>query len=139
MYKWFLNTPNILCNFHIGFNDNLSTSLALIEIVDNILKDLEEGKLVAELFLDHSKAFDTIDHDILLDKLQHYGIRGQPYDWFRSYLDNRQQFTMWSQLGMCKSCGVWLKYTEMYGLICVRVPRKCKSCRGWLRYMEMCV
>ncbi len=97
MYKRlisFLNTHNILYNYQFGFRENHSTSLALIEIVDNILKAMEEGKLVAGIFLDLSKVFDTIDHVILLDKLQHYGILGQPHDWFRSYLDNRQQFTI---------------------------------------------
>ncbi len=87
MYKrliTFLNTHNILYNYQFGFREKHSTSLALIEIVDNILKDMEEGKLVAGIFLNLSKAFDTIDHDILLDKLQHYGIREQPHDWFRS-------------------------------------------------------
>ncbi len=79
MYKrliTFFNTHNILYNYQFGFRENHSTSLALVEIVDNILKDMEEGKLVAGIFLDVSKAFDTIDQDILLDKLQHYGKRG---------------------------------------------------------------
>ncbi len=80
MYKrliTFLNTHNILHNYQFGFHENHSTSLALIEIVDNILKAMEEGKLVAGILFDLSKAFDTIDHEIMLDKLQHYGIWGQ--------------------------------------------------------------
>ncbi len=92
MYKrliTFLNTHNILYNYQFGFRENHSTSLALIEIVDNILKDMEEGKLVAGIFLYRSKALDTNDHEILLDKLQHYRIQWQLHDWFRSYLDNR--------------------------------------------------
>ncbi len=72
MYKrliTFLNTHNILYNYQFGFCKKHSTSLAIIEIVGNILKDMEERKLVAGIFLDLSKAFDTIDHGILLDKL----------------------------------------------------------------------
>ncbi len=61
----FLNTHNILYNYLFGFHENHSTSLALIEIVDNILKDFEERKIVAESFVDLSKTFDTIDHDIM--------------------------------------------------------------------------
>ncbi len=81
MYKrliTFLNNHNILYNYQFSLRENYSTSVALIEIVDNILKDMEEGKLVAGIFMELSKAFDTFDHDILLDKLQHYGIWGQP-------------------------------------------------------------
>ena len=96
MYKRvinFLNRHKILYEFQFGFRQNHSTSLALIEIVDNILEDLQNGKYVAGIYLDLSKAFDTVDHKILLNKLNHYGIRGTVLDWFSSYLENRQQFT----------------------------------------------
>ncbi len=96
MYKRliiFLNKNKILYEYQFGFRENYSTSMALIEIVDNILKDLEAGKYVAGIYLDLSKAFDTVDHKILLHKLNHYGIRGQTLNWLKSYLSNRQQFT----------------------------------------------
>ncbi len=67
--------------------------MALIEIVDNILKDLEAGKYVTGIYLDLSKAFDTVDHEISLHKLNHYRIRCQTLNWFESYLSNRQHFT----------------------------------------------
>ncbi len=67
--------------------------MALIEIVHNIFEDLEKGKYKAGIYLDRSKAFDTVDHEILLEKLNHYGIRGQTLTWFKSYLNDRQQFT----------------------------------------------
>ncbi len=67
--------------------------MACIEIVDNILEDLEKGKYIAGIYLDLSKAFDTVDHEIRLEKLNHYGIRGQTLTWFKNYLNDRQQFT----------------------------------------------
>ncbi len=67
--------------------------MTLIEIVDNILKDMEKGKHVTGIYLDFSKAFDTIDHEILLHKLNHYGIREKGLKWFESNLSSRQQFT----------------------------------------------
>jgi len=73
---------------------NHSTTLALIEIIDNILTDLEEGNYVAGLYIDLSKAFDTVDHNILIKKLQFCGIRGQASKWFESYLSERKQFTI---------------------------------------------
>ena len=66
---------------------------ALTEIIDNILQDIENGNHVTRVYLDLSKAFNTIDHDMLLSKLRHNEIRGQELKWFERYLSNRKQFT----------------------------------------------
>ena len=91
LYKFF-EDHNLLFETQFGFRKKHSTTLALIEITDNILKDLEEGMHTAGIFIDFKKAFDTVDHNILFSKLEHYGIRGQALDWLKSYLSNRQQF-----------------------------------------------
>ena len=57
-----------------------------------IREALDNGKFACGIFIDLQKAFDTVDHHILLKKLEHYGIRGIANNWFRSYLTNRQQF-----------------------------------------------
>ena len=90
----FLNENNILYKYQFGFRANHSTIQAVTEIVDNLLYEIDSGKLTAGIYLDLSKAFDTVDHEILLAKLQHYRIKGGALDWFRSYLTNRQQFTV---------------------------------------------
>ncbi len=72
MYKriiLFLNKHKILYKYQFGFRHNHSISMALIKIVDNILEDLEKGKYIVGIYIDFSKAFDTVDHQILLDKL----------------------------------------------------------------------
>ncbi len=61
-----------------------STPLANIEIVENIREEILKGKFVLGAYLDFSKVFDTINHDILLHKLEHVGIRGTPLNWFKS-------------------------------------------------------
>ena len=72
----FLTEHNILSMNQFGFRKNYSTFLALMDLVDNISKNIDEGNYSIGIFLDLSKAFDTIDHTILLDKLCRYGIRG---------------------------------------------------------------
>jgi hypothetical protein len=89
----FLNKHKILFEYQFGFREKYSTTLAITEIIENLLDELEKGNLVAGIYLDLSKAFDTVDHDILLKKLWHYGIRGIPLQWFNSYLKDRKQYT----------------------------------------------
>ena len=60
--------------------------------MDYIYKSLDEGKFVIVILVDLKKAFDTVKHDILLDKLEDYGIRGNTLKWFISYLEDRKQF-----------------------------------------------
>ena len=90
----FLNEHEILYEYQFGFRESYSTTLAITEIVENLLTELQNGKLVAGIYLDLSKAFDTVDHNILLDKLEHYRIRGNPLQWFKSCLQNRLRYTV---------------------------------------------
>ena len=80
-------------DFKFGFRKNHITTLALVEATDEIYQWLDEGSYVAGFFVDLQKAFDTVDHVILLEKMCHYGIRGLLHDWFKSYLSGRTQFT----------------------------------------------
>ena len=89
----YLQVNNILYRYQFGFRRNHSTTAALIEVLDNIYQNLDNHNKVLGIYLDLSKAFDTVDHEILLYKLYNYGVRGRAYDWFKSYLTNRCQFT----------------------------------------------
>ena len=66
--------------------------MAILKLLDNIIDSLDKGDYSATIFLDFSKAFDTVNHDILLQKLNHYGICGIANSWIRSYLSDRTQF-----------------------------------------------
>ena len=95
MYKRllaFINEHNLLYCNQFGFRSNHSPNLALILLMDKISGALERGDYVLGLFLDFSKAFDTVDHDILFSKLSAYGVNGTSLDWFKSYLFQRKQF-----------------------------------------------
>ena len=88
----FLEKHKVFYALQFGFRLNTSTNNSLIFITENIQTHLDKNELAAGLFIDLRKAFKTVDHGILLTKLDHYGIRALSNDWFRSYLKGRQQF-----------------------------------------------
>ena len=75
-----------------GFRKCHSTSHAIITLVEKVSRAIDSGKVIVGVFLDLKKAFDTVDHEILLDKLNSYGINNNLHAWFESYLHNRSQF-----------------------------------------------
>ena len=85
----FLEKEKILYNSQYGFRSKHSCKQAILELTGKILQAKEQNLESAALFLDLSKAFDTLDHEVLLVKLERYGIRGICNDWFHSYLSNR--------------------------------------------------
>ena len=70
----------------------MSTSLAVMELTEEITNATDNQKYAIGVFIDLKKAFDTVDHRILIKKLEHYGVRGAASDWLKSYLSNRKQF-----------------------------------------------
>ena len=88
----FLDKHNILYEKQFGFRKCHSTSHAIITLVEIVSRALDSGKVIVGVFLDLKKAFDTVDHEILLDKLNSYGINNNLHAWFESYLHNRSQF-----------------------------------------------
>ena len=90
----FLERNTILYCYQYGFRKLYSTVLELIEITDHIKRLLDEKHYVIGLFIDFKKAFDTVDHEILLYKLECYGMRWLVNYFFRSYLTNRRQYTV---------------------------------------------
>uniref|UniRef100_A0A672HNL4 Reverse transcriptase domain-containing protein n=1 Tax=Salarias fasciatus TaxID=181472 RepID=A0A672HNL4_SALFA len=105
----FIEKHQLLMDCQYGFRTNQSTSMALMELVEELTSSIDNKKYAVEIFIDLKKAFDTIDHGILLHKLERMGIRGVGYNWLSSYIGNRQQFV---QMGEYRStslditCGV---------------------------------
>ena len=89
----FLESKNILNPRQFGFRAGRSTFTALQNFTDEIYTALDSQRSLLSIYIDFSKAFDTISHDILICKLRHYGIRGTINDWFKDYLTNRTQST----------------------------------------------
>ena len=88
----FFESKKLLYPLQFGFRTNHSTEISLLHIIERIQKSLDNGQVACGIFLDLQKAFDTVDHSILLAKLRYYGIRGKVYDWFKSFLSDRSQY-----------------------------------------------
>ena len=88
----FVNQQKLLYEFQFGFREGHSTHLAIIKLLDEIITSLDAGEYSAAIFLDFSKAFDRVNHKIMLQKLDHYGVRGVANNWVRSYLSERTQY-----------------------------------------------
>lgn len=96
---FFLESNELYSPNQHGFRDNRSTISALTDILHFIYRNLDEGKKVMAIFIDLSKAFDCVNHDILLNNIEHYGLRGNCKNLLSSYLENRKQFV--SYFGEC--------------------------------------
>ena len=88
----FCDTHDIISKFQFGFKRNTSTSDAILTLTNDIYKAFDKKHYTLAVCLDLKKAFDTVDHTILLGKLEHYGIRGYLYKWLQSYLTKRCQY-----------------------------------------------
>jgi len=88
----FISEYNLISSHQFGFRKSASTSDAISEFLDSVYDSLSARKFLVSIFLDFSKAFDTVNHSVLLRKLSHLGIRGVASAWFKSFLCNRLQY-----------------------------------------------
>ena len=90
--SFYICKEQLFSDFQYGFRHGKNTKDALVRFINNIQNGLDQGKKTGAVYIDLQKAFDTVNHGILLLKLKKYGVRGIAYDWFESYLNNRKQF-----------------------------------------------
>ena len=107
----FINYSKLLYDYQFGFQRGKSTQLAVMMLVDKINEALDNKECVIGILLDFSKAFDTVDHEILLPKLEKYGIQGTELQWLNDDLSNRRQYVTYSN------------YKSSFGTITCGVPQ----------------
>ena len=94
----FLQQRNLLYRLQSGFRKRHSTETALIRLIDQLLLDLDKNRVTGLIFVDYIKAFDLIDHQVLLNKLHTYGIRGDELNLLQDYLSQPILVTVGSML-----------------------------------------
>ena len=105
----FLEIHKLLFAGQFGFRKQHSSYMALIIFIDKLISSLDKGEIVIGIFLDFSKAFATVDHEILLQKLFHYDVRGCALVWFRSYSCGHKQYVTYNNVSSHTesiNCGV---------------------------------
>ena len=88
----YYNTFDLFSKYQYGFRESFTTEFAILDIYEKLLNNLDKGLVTCSIFLDLAKAFDSVSHDILLRKLEKYGIHGIALKMFESYLEQRSQF-----------------------------------------------
>ena len=137
----FINTNRLLYKYQFGFQEGKSTCMALITLIDKISAALDNSEIVVGLFLDFSKAFDTVDHKILLNKLFHYGIQDIPLKWLKSYLSQRYQYVTYNNhksTNKLIQCGVLRVrfWVLCYFYFTLMTSRPCQSL-AWISCLQM--
>ena len=105
----FINENGLLYEYQFGFQKGKSASMASVTLIDKVTEALDKGEYIIGVFLDFSKASDTIDHDILLQKLTLYDIQDIMLKWFKDYLSNRVQYITYNGMKSMREkikCGV---------------------------------
>ena len=105
----FIGKNNIINPSQYGFRENMFTTYALTELINEITSSLNNKMYSIGVFIDLKKAFDPVDHELLCDFFNFYGIRGVAHNWISSYLSNRSQFVCYNEFHsdlLTISCGV---------------------------------
>ena len=95
-YSYF-DDHNLFFGNQYGLRNKHSTELAVLEVIDRITNQLDKGQTPINIYLDLSKAFDTLDHDILINKLQYYGVHGSALRLLKNYLTERKQYVIYNE------------------------------------------
>ena len=103
----FFESKNIFVDNQFGFRKNRSAYMAILEMYDRISLAIDNREYAIGIFIDLSKAFDTINHSIMIRKFEYYGIRGIALDWFNSYLKSRQQYVFFNSVVEFKTYKLW--------------------------------
>ena len=134
----YLELHRVLINNQFGFRKLHSSYMALVVLMNELISSLEKGETVMGVFLDFSKAFDTVDHAILLCELEHYGIRGNALSWFKSYLTDREQFVTFNGVSSATkliSCGGTTGINPRYIVILIYINDLHAVCKNTFRIL----